>query len=81
MDSILPSIYLGCCFIAIILLLNMISQAFNRSFLWGFICLLFPAGTYVYCKKHWGITRHLAIPMTLLLVVGIIFKIIMYLSS
>ena len=81
MDSLLPSIYLGCFFIAVILLLNMVSHAFNRSFLWGIICLLFPAGTYVYCKKHWEITKHLAIPITLLLILGVIFKIILMLSQ
>ena len=58
MHNIVSFVYLFCFFIAAILLLNIISKAFNSSFLWGIISILFPPGTYVYCKKHWELTKH-----------------------
>jgi uncharacterized membrane protein len=76
MNNIFPFLYMACFLIAMILILNMVSQAFKRGFLWGVLCLLFPAGTYVYCKRHWQITKTLAIPTLILLVSGVVFKLV-----
>jgi len=43
-----------CFLVAIIMLMQMIQHAFNKEgFLWGIICMLFPPGTYKYCRKNW----------------------------
>ena len=40
-----------CSFIALIIFLQSMSNAFKKNFLWGVIYLLFPVGSYFYYKK------------------------------
>lgn len=74
MAGLLPFLYAACLLLVVILLLNMFSQAFKQSILWGVLCVLFPAGTIIYCKKNWTIAKSLAIPILILSVSSILFK-------
>lgn len=76
MSTILPYTYILCCLLTFILLLNIISHAFNRSIVWGVISLIFPPGTYYFCRKHWELTKHLALPVLFLAVIALVAKII-----
>ena len=76
MVDLFPFFYIACLLIAMILLLNMISQAFKRGVLWGVLCVLFPAGTIVYCKKHWSVAKSLAIPLLILLIGSVVLKLL-----
>ena len=40
-----------CSFIALIIFLQSMSNAFKKNFLWGVIYLLFPIGSYFYYRK------------------------------
>lgn len=47
-----------CLLIAVILLLHLIQQAFDRSgVVWGMISVFYPPGTYLYCRKNWDKMR------------------------
>ena len=79
MDTIISlsaMLYIGFLIIALIIFLNMLSQAFKFGFFWGILCLLFPPGTIIYCKKKWDVTKKLAIPFTICVIGGIIFKLL-----
>lgn len=40
--------------IAMILLFNMIQQAFSSAgVVWGLIATVYPPGTYLYCRRNW----------------------------
>lgn len=47
-----------CLLLAIMMLLHLIQQAFDRSgVIWGLIAVVFPPGTYYYCRRTWD-TNH-----------------------
>jgi hypothetical protein len=47
-----------CLLVAGILLLNLIQKAFDREgVLWGVIAVVYPPGTYVFCRKNWDLYR------------------------
>ena len=62
---------IGCVLLAMKLLLNLVAGAFKQGMLWGVVAIMFPAGTYIYCKKYWNIVRYIAIPLAILLAVAV----------
>lgn len=43
-----------CFLIAIMMLMALVQEAFNKSgFLWGVASMIYPPGTYKYCKTDW----------------------------
>ena len=52
--SILGVSSMICLLVAIMLLLHLIQQAFDRAgVLWGLISVVYPPGTYYYCRRTW----------------------------
>jgi len=57
--------------IGLIILFNLIQRAFDREgVLWGLISVVYPPGTYVYCRRHWEAYGKKFVTITALLVVG-----------
>jgi uncharacterized membrane protein len=70
---------LGICsfIIAIMMYLQMVSQAFdkNNSFkgiLIGFMCAFYPFGTYYYCKDDWEVNGKAFKKMSIFFIIGVI---------
>lgn len=62
-----------CLSLSIILLLNLIQQAFDKSgVVWGMISVFYPPGTYLYCKRNWEAYRNRFLLITFLAVVGLV---------
>ena len=76
MNTLFQFLYLAYFFVAMILILNLVSKAFKRSVLWGFTCLLFPPGTYIYCKKNWQAVKNLVMPILILVAGSLLFKLL-----
>jgi len=56
-----------------IMLLHLIQRAFEREgILWGMIAILYPPGTYLYCRKNWDLYRKTFVWITGLLVVALV---------
>ncbi|HSX19737.1 MAG TPA: hypothetical protein VLG38_01280 [Gammaproteobacteria bacterium] len=56
--SYMGAISMVCLLVAVILLLHLIQQAFDRSgVLWGIISVIYPPGTYLYCRRNWDVLR------------------------
>lgn len=71
-----------CLLVAVMLLLHLIQQAFLRSgTVWGLISIAYPPGTYLYCRKNWGIMRSKFILITSLFGVALLFWVIVKLFS
>lgn len=66
-----------CLLIAVILLLHLIQQAFNRSVVWGVISVFYPPGTYLYCRKNWDTMRSRFMLISALVIVSLVFWIIL----
>lgn len=83
MTSFLGVISIVCILIAAILLLNLISSAFEmegfQGLVWGFISILFPIGTYYYCRRDWDIHRTTFFTITGLVIVSVVFWLIVHL--
>lgn len=62
-----------CVLIAAIMLINLIQRAFAREgVLWGLIAVIYPPGTYVYCRKHWDVYGRTFTFISALLIVGLL---------
>lgn len=58
--------------VAFMLLIHLIQQAFDRSgVVWGMIALIYPPGTYLYCRKNWDVMRDRFIVISGLMVIAI----------
>ncbi len=63
--------------IAGILFLNLIQTAFAQDgVVWGFIAVLFPPGTYFYCRKNWDTYRKKFITIAGLLIAALVLWVI-----
>lgn len=59
--------------VAIMLLVHLVQQAFDKAgVVWGMIALVYPPGTYLYCRKNWDLMRDKFIIITGLLIISII---------
>lgn len=59
--------------VAIMLLVHLVQQAFDKAgVVWGMISLVYPPGTYLYCRKNWDVMRDKFIIITGLLIISII---------
>ena len=59
--------------VAIMLLVHLVQQAFDKAgVVWGMIALVYPPGTYLYCRKNWEVMRDRFIIITGLLIISII---------
>lgn len=67
-----------CLLIAVILLLHLIQQAFDRSgVIWGMISVFYPPGTYLYCRKNWDTMRSRFMLISGLIIVSLVFWLIL----
>lgn len=56
--SFMGVVSIVCLLVGMILLLHMIQQAFSRSgVIWGMISIVYPPGTYLYCRRNWDVYR------------------------
>lgn len=63
-----------CLLVSGIILLHIIQKAFDRDgVLWGIIAILYPVGTYFFCRKSWDEWGSKFILITALLVAYLIF--------
>lgn len=66
---------------AVIMLISIIQNAFSRDgMLWGLIAILFPPGTYIFCRKNWDIYGTRFIFMAAMAVTGLLCAIIVRFS-
>ena len=66
-----------CLLVAGMLLLHLIQQAFLKAgTAWGLISILYPPGTYLYCRKHWGEMRNRFILITSLFIAALVLWVI-----
>ena len=64
----------GCFLVSLIMLMQMVQNAFAKDgFLWGLLCLLFPPGTYKYCRRNWEELGKNFIAMSVLASLGLVF--------
>ncbi len=71
--SLLGAASLVCFLVALILYLHLVQQAFNQSgVIWGLISVVYPPGTYYYCRKNWDIYRSRFILISALLLVFLV---------
>lgn len=67
-----------CLLIAVILLLHLIQQAFDRGgVIWGVISVIYPPGTYLYCRKNWDTMRGRFMLISGLVIVSLVFWVIL----
>ncbi len=76
MHHILMILAALCCFIALIIFFQTMSNAFKKNFLWGVVYILFPIGSYFYYKKFIAEEKSSAIWLTVCLVVAVLSVII-----
>jgi uncharacterized membrane protein YhfC len=69
-EQLFVVISLGCFFAGFIIFLQSINNAFNKTFLWGIACLLFPIGSYFYYKRFFKQEKKNAIYLSTFLGVG-----------
>lgn len=63
-----------CLLVGGMMLLQMIQRAFEKDGVpWGMLAIIYPPGTYYYCKRDWNSRRKPFLQITVLLVVGVIF--------
>lgn len=63
-----------CLLIGMILLLHMIQQAFARAgIIWGIISTLYPAGTYIYCRRNWENYGSRFVTVSTLIAIALVF--------
>ncbi len=75
--SLMGVVSIACLLIAMILLLHMIQQAFARSgVVWGLISIVYPPGTYFYCRRNWEQSRSRFILISGLFIIALVFGII-----
>ena len=74
--SLISIVGIACLLLGIVMLFNLISDAFKKSARWGFICLVFPPGTYYYCRENWTEVSKAALPMAICLTVGVVISIL-----
>lgn len=68
--------------IAMILLLHLIQQAFERSgVLWGIISVVYPPGTYLYCRKNWDALRNRFLLISGLILLSLVLWAILRLAA
>ncbi len=65
-----------CSFIALIIFLQSMSNAFKKNFLWGVIYLLFPIGSYFYYRKFIIEEKNSAIWLSICLSIALVTIII-----
>lgn len=76
--SLLGVTSMVCMLIAVILLLHLIQQAFDRAgFVWGMISVIYPPGTYLYCRRNWDILRPRFMLISSLIIVSLVLWIIL----
>lgn len=55
------------------MLLNLIQTAFARDgVLWGLIAVVYPPGTYLFCKKSWELYRKTFFTISILIISGLV---------
>lgn len=71
--SMVGVISMVCLLLAFILLIHLIQQAFDRAgLIWGVISVIYPPGTYLYCRRNWGTMRNRFLLISTLLLVSLI---------
>lgn len=79
--SLMGVVSITCLLVAMILLLHMIQQAFARSgVVWGLISVVYPPGTYVYCRRNWDQHRARFILVSGLFITAVVFGVIVRFS-
>lgn len=64
-----------------IMLISLIQNAFSRDgTLWGLLTMIFPPGTYLFCKKNWDVYGKRFIIMSAFAIVGLLFAVIVRFS-
>ena len=67
-----------CLLVAVILLLHLIQQAFDRSgIVWGMISVLYPPGTYLYCRRNWETLRRRFMLISGLVIISLVLWLIL----
>ncbi len=75
--SLVGLISMICLLVAVMMLLQLIQQAFNKAgVLWGVISTLYPPGTYLYCRKNWDVMRDKFVIISGLLIVSIVLLVV-----
>lgn len=71
-----------CLLIGCIALLNLIQKVFEREgVLWGSISVLYPVGTYLYCRKNWALYRRQFILINILIISSLVLFLILKLFT
>ncbi len=71
--SIIGVTSIVCLLVAVIMLMNLIQKAFDKDGItWGFISILYPPGTYMYCRKNWQAYSKKFFTISILMGVGLV---------
>lgn len=68
--------------LALILLMHMIQQAFDRAgLIWGMIAVIYPPGTYLYCRKNWDVMRKRFMLISTLILISLVLWLVLRLFA
>lgn len=82
MANLLGVISIVCLLVAVIMLINLIQRAFDRDgVLWGLISIVYPPGTYMFCRKDWDSYRKPFITISVLLGISLVVWIVLKLAT
>ena len=68
--------------IAFIMLINLIQRAFeNEGVVWGVLAMMYPPGTYLFCRRNWENNRKQFITIGALLLVSLVLLLVLKLIT
>jgi hypothetical protein len=80
--GLIGTISIAALLIGIIMLMNLIQKAFDREgVVWGFIAMIYPPGTYMFCRKNWDVYRKQFIVTSLLVGVSLVLWVVIQLFA
>ena len=64
------------------MLINLIQRAFeNEGVVWGVLAMMYPPGTYLFCRRNWENNRKQFITIGALLLVSLVLLLVLKLIT